>query len=215
MADNFIETDGGAHNLRVYNNRGINVWHSALSSQPVFGGPAYFIRNVIHTAGDALKFSARPTGMMVYNNTLCSETRVSSYSNGHFRNNLFLGHELNRPTLTSMSYTGYTSFDYNGYRKKPSAKALFQWSQPKDRLQDFTLSSRGEDMQKYQTLECVQRVATGQEKHGVMLDYDVLEGVEPPDPEGPSAGLPDQGTGLPTPQGIGGCGCRLRTAEPY
>ena len=141
MADNFIETDGGAHNLRVYNNRGINVWHSALSSQPVFGGPAYFIRNVIHTAGDALKFSARPTGMMVFNNTFCTETRVSSYSNGHFRNNLFLGHVATRPTMSSMSYTAYTSFDYNGYRTKPDAKSLFQWTQPTDRLQDFTLKS--------------------------------------------------------------------------
>lgn len=182
MADNFIETDGGAHNLRVYNNRGINVWHSALSSQPVFGGPAYFIRNVIHTAGDALKFSARPTGMIVYNNTFCTETRVSSYSNGHFRNNLFLGHVPNRPTLSSMSYTGYTSFDYNGYRQKPVATPLFQWSQPKDRLQDFTLSSNGDDLQQYQTLGAFS-AATGQEKHGVMLDYDVLRAVEPPDPE--------------------------------
>ena len=181
MADNFIETDGGAHNLRVYNNRGINVWHSALSSQPVFGGPAYFIRNVIHTAGDALKFSARPSGMMVYNNTFCTETRVSSYSNGHFRNNLFLGHVPTRPTMSSMSYTAYTSFDYNGYRMKPDAKPLFQWTQPTDRLQDFTLSSRGDETQEFQTLEAFS-AATGQEKHGVMLDYDVLEGVEPPDP---------------------------------
>ncbi len=78
MADNFIETDGGAHNLRVYNNRGINVWHSALSSQPVFGGPAYFIRNIVHTSGDSLKFSARPTGMIVYNNTFCTETSAAS-----------------------------------------------------------------------------------------------------------------------------------------
>jgi len=181
MADNFIETDGGAHNLRVYNNRGINVWHSALSSQPVFGGPAYFIRNVIHTAGDALKFSARPTGMMVYNNTFCTETRVSSYSNGHFRNNLFLGHVPTRPTMSSMSYTAYTSFDHNGYRMKPDAKPLFRWTQPIDRLQDFTLSSRGDEVQEFQTLKAFS-AATGQEKHGVMLDYDVLEGVEPPDP---------------------------------
>jgi hypothetical protein len=191
MADNFIETDGGAHNLRVYDNRGINVWHSALSSQPVFGGPAYFIRNVVHTAGDALKFSARPTGMIVYNNTFCTETRVSSYSNGHFRNNLFLGHNPDQPTLSSMSYTSYTSFDYNGYRIKPEAEPLFQWVQPADRLQDFTLASRGtkdgpgDGTQWFQSLEAFS-AATGQEINGVMLDYDVLEGVEPPDPENPS-----------------------------
>ncbi len=184
MADNFIETDGGAHNLRVYNNRGINVWHSALSSQPVFGGPAYFIRNVVHSVGDSLKFSARPTGMVVYNNTFCSETRVSQYSNGHFRNNLFLGNQLDQPALSSMSYTSYTSFDYNGYRDKPDADALFRWSQPSERLRDFALAARRspEDgsPQTFQSLEAFS-AATGQEPHGVMLDYDVLVRVEPPD----------------------------------
>ena len=188
MADNFIETDGGAHNIRVYNNRGINVYHSALSSQPVFGGPAYFIRNVVHTSGDSLKFSARPTGMVVYNNTFCTETRVRQYSNGQFRNNLFMGHLPDQPTLSSMSYTSYTSFDYNGYRIKPDAKPLFQWAQPTDRLQDFTLTSRGtkdgpgNGTQWFQSLEAFS-AATGQEKNGVMLDYDVFEGVEPLDPK--------------------------------
>ena len=147
MADNFIETDGGAHNLRVYNNRGINVWHSALSSQPVFGGPAYFIRNVVHTSGDSLKFSARPTGMVVYNNTFCTETRVSSVLQWPLQEqSCFWGTSRTQPTLSSMSYTSYTSFDYNGYRIKPDAKPLFQWAQPTDRLQDFTLTSRGARM---------------------------------------------------------------------
>jgi len=188
MADNFIEADGGAHNIRIYNNRGINVYHSALSGQPVFGGPAYYIRNIVHTSGDSLKFSARPTGLVVYNNTFCTETRPRQYSNGQFRNNLFMGHLPDQPTLSSMSYTSYTSFDYNGYRIKPEAKPLFQWAQPADRLQDFTLTSRGtkdgpgNGTQWFQSLEAFS-AATGQEKNGVMLDYDVFEGVEPLDPE--------------------------------
>ena len=183
MADNFIETDGGAHNLRVYNNRGLNVWHSALSSQPVFGGPAYFIRNIVHASGDSLKFSARPTGMVVYNNTFCTETRPSQYSNGHFRNNLFLGHRLDQPTLSSMSYTSYTSFDYNGYRIKPQANPLFRWTQATNRLQDYALSGRrgAEGTQSFQSLREFS-AATGQEQHGVMLDYDVLERARPADP---------------------------------
>ena len=187
MADNFIEADGGAHNIRIYNNRGINVYHSALSGQPVFGGPAYYIRNVVHTSGDSLKFSARPAGLVVYNNTFCTETRVQQYSNGLFRNNLFMGHLPDQPTLSSMSYTSYTSFDYNGYRIKSEAKPLFQWAQPADRLQDFTLPSRGtkdgpgNGTQWFQSLEAFS-AATGQEKNGVMLDYDVFEGVEPLDP---------------------------------
>jgi hypothetical protein len=188
MADNFIEADGGAHNIRIYNNRGINVYHSALSGQPVFGGPAYYIRNIVHTTGDSLKFSARPAGLVVYNNTFCTETRPRQYSNGQFRNNLFMGYLPDQPTLASMSYTSYTSFDYNGYQMKPEAKPLFQWAQPTDRLQDFTMTSRGtkdgpgNGTQWFQSLETFS-AATGQEKNGVMLDYDVFEGVEPLDPE--------------------------------
>ena len=64
----------------------------------------------------------------------------------------------------------------------------FQWAQPTDRLQDFTLTSRGtkegpgNGTQWFQSLEAFS-AATGQEKHGVMLDYDVFEGVEPLDPK--------------------------------
>jgi hypothetical protein len=43
MADDFIEADGGVHNIRVFENRGFNSYHSALSAQPVFGGPVYFL----------------------------------------------------------------------------------------------------------------------------------------------------------------------------
>lgn len=98
-----------------------------------------------------------------------------------------MGHIPDLPTLSSMSYTAYTSFDYNGYRNKPDAKPLFQWAQPMDQLQDFTLTSRGikdgpgNGTQWFDSLEAFSD-ATGQEKNGVMLDYDVFEGVEPLDP---------------------------------
>ena len=186
MADNFIEADGGAYNIRIFDNRGINVYHSALSGQPVFGGPAYYIRNVCHSWGDSLKFRARPTGLVVYNNTFCSDTRPSEYSNALFRNNLFLGNHPERPTLSSMSYTSYTSFDYNGYRIKPDAKPLFVWCQPTDQLRDYTLVfRRGQQRPEgsirwFDSLEAFS-AATGQEKHGVMLDYDVFEKVRPAD----------------------------------
>src|SRR4029453_9247231 len=45
--DDFIETDGGVHNIRVFENRGVNAAQGGYSSQPVFGGPVYFIRNVL------------------------------------------------------------------------------------------------------------------------------------------------------------------------
>ena len=40
--DDFMETDGGVHNIRVFNNRGVNAAMGGYSSQPVFGGPVYF-----------------------------------------------------------------------------------------------------------------------------------------------------------------------------
>ena len=40
MNDDFIEADGGVHNIRILRNRGVNAAGSAWSAQPVFGGPA-------------------------------------------------------------------------------------------------------------------------------------------------------------------------------
>jgi hypothetical protein len=71
LGDDFIETDGGVHNVRVFNNRGVNAAHGGYSAQPVFGGPVYFIRNTLYhvPSGVAFKFSAKPAGLFVYHNT--------------------------------------------------------------------------------------------------------------------------------------------------
>ena len=60
--DDFVETDGGVHNVRVFANRGVNAAQGGLSSQPVFGGPIYFFRNILYNipTGVAFKFSAKP-----------------------------------------------------------------------------------------------------------------------------------------------------------
>ncbi len=46
MADNCMEADGGAHNIRVFRNRCFNSAGGALSAQPTFGGPLYFYQNL-------------------------------------------------------------------------------------------------------------------------------------------------------------------------
>ena len=51
--DNCLEADGAAHNIRVLRNRCFNDAHRALSTQPVFGGPVYFIRNLVIIAAKA------------------------------------------------------------------------------------------------------------------------------------------------------------------
>ena len=66
------------------------------SAEPVFGGPVYFIRNLLYhvPGGGAFKFNAKPAGILVYHNTLIGEqTARDPYSNAHYRNNLFLGRE--------------------------------------------------------------------------------------------------------------------------
>ncbi|MEO6675587.1 MAG: hypothetical protein ABIN93_19315, partial [Ginsengibacter sp.] len=96
VVDDFIESDGGVYNIRVMRNRGVNAGQCGLSAQPVFGGPAYFIRNVIYNVphGFALKFRAKPAGLYVLHNTFITENRnTETFSNAHFRNNLFLGND--------------------------------------------------------------------------------------------------------------------------
>ena len=118
--DDFVETDGGVHNIRVFNNRGINAAHGGYSAQPVFGGPVYFIGNISYhvPSGVAFKFSAKPAGLFVFHNTIIGEqTARDPSSNMHFRNNLFLGRDTpDRGIMTWANATGAYSSDYNGYR---------------------------------------------------------------------------------------------------
>src|ERR1700691_1386918 len=48
IADNCIEADGGARNIRVFENRCFNSAGDAFSAQPTFGGPLYFYRNLVY-----------------------------------------------------------------------------------------------------------------------------------------------------------------------
>jgi hypothetical protein len=94
MADDFIEADGGVHNIRILRNRGVNAAQCGLSAQPVYGGPAYYIRNVLYhvPTGCGLKFNVKPAGMVLYHNTIIAEGLPGDiFSNVQFRNNLFLG----------------------------------------------------------------------------------------------------------------------------
>ena len=120
MADDFIEADGGVHNIRIMRNRGVNAAQCGLSAQPVYGGPAYYIRNVLYhvPTGCGLKFNVEAGG----DGALSQHDDYRSlpgdfFSNAHFRNNLFLGIDapgravfrfrMRRPTrLTTTTATG-------------------------------------------------------------------------------------------------------------
>jgi len=189
MADDFIETDGGVHNIRVMRNRGVNAAQCGLSAQPLYGGPAYFIRNVVYhvPTGCGLKFNVKPTGMVLYHNTMITEALPGDiYSNTHSRNNLFLGIDApNRAVFLFSNATSYSTFDYNGYRLNPKSQSQFQWLAPKPGvLRDYDLNRS--NAQRFRSLAEL-RSATGQETHGLELDYDVFLNLRPPDPSKPHA----------------------------
>ena len=120
VEDNCIEADGGAHNIRIFRNRCFNHGHRALSVQPMFGGPVYFIRNIVYHApeGGAVKFTASSSGIVVYHNTLIAPVKpmLLAASNVHYRNNLILGKSETLETFAVETNTNYSSSDYNGFR---------------------------------------------------------------------------------------------------
>jgi hypothetical protein len=180
--DDYIETDGGVHNIRVFNNRGVNAAQGGYSSQPVFGGPVYFIGNLLYhvPTGVAFKFSAKPAGLFVYHNTIIGEQVTRDpYTNVHYRNNLFLGRDT--PDRGIMSWANATeaySSDYNGFRPNKGVARQYSWLAPKAGQQVY--EPKAEDWKTFRTLEEL-RGATGQEAHGVEVDFDIFERMTPPD----------------------------------
>lgn len=121
--DNGIELDGGEGNVRALRNRFTNIY-SPLSVQPVYGGPAYMIRNIgVNVVDEQMKFHGAPSGVLAYNNTFVSRyrsllmnTEQPSY-NYTIENNLFVG-----PDTTVYGHTvdwsglgSYRTFNYNAY----------------------------------------------------------------------------------------------------
>lgn len=177
MSDDFIETDGGVHNIRVFENRGFNSYHAGLSAQPMFGGPAYFIRNILYQVpGTTLKFTIRPSGLLVYHNTFCTNTSFVSAANVHFRNNLFMSPNPQR-AWSGTFLTGYSSMDYNGYHND---QAGFRW-----RIPDQAALNNGDESeltwQEAADLKMFHKM-TGWEMHGISVDYSIFRNVIPPDP---------------------------------
>ncbi|MPY90321.1 MAG: hypothetical protein GEU99_20655 [Luteitalea sp.] len=179
--DDFIEADGGVHNIRVMRNRGVNAAHTGLSAQPIFGGPAYYIRNIVYNTPVALKFN-NPAGVIVYHNTIIAENRTAQrVSNAHFRNNLFLGTDAPGRAISVLGGpTAYSSYDYNGYRPNRGAAVQYVWLGPRPGLQ-VDYDSPPDQGRRFRTLAEL-AAATGQETHGIELDYDIFESLRPPVP---------------------------------
>jgi MYXO-CTERM domain-containing protein len=122
------ELDTGEGNLRLFHNRWTNVM-APVSLQPVYGGPAYVLRNVLFNIPDeqiklkSLGGTDEPSGMLAYHNTFVSPKRALNLQtpittrNFVISNNLFIGPE----TLVGSRTVDWTAaiddgvFDYNGY----------------------------------------------------------------------------------------------------
>jgi len=200
VEDNCIETDGGAHNVRVFRNRCFNNGNRALSVQPMFGGPVYFIRNIVYDSpeGGAMKLTASGAGIVVYHNTFLApvEPMLLATSNLHFRNNLILGKSQNPAVFAIESNTNYTDSDYNGFRPNEGAEYSFEWSTPPFSVralfpgemgalamqQQNQLEAKSRERRRFKTLKEYSE-ATGQDRHSVLVDYDVFQKVTPPGPD--------------------------------
>ncbi|HET9832985.1 MAG TPA: right-handed parallel beta-helix repeat-containing protein [Vicinamibacterales bacterium] len=200
VEDNCIEADGGAHNIRILRNRCFNHGHRALSVQPAFGGPVYFIRNVVYHApeGGAVKFTASSSGIIVYHNTLIAPVKpmLLAASNVHYRNNLILGKSETLETFAVETNTNYSSSDYNGFRPNEGAPFSFEWSSPAfgtlanypgepGKLpfqQQVQLEAKSREVRRFTTLK-EYSAATHQDEHSVLVDYNVFVKVTPPGPD--------------------------------
>jgi len=177
--DNGIELDGAEGNARCFRNRFTNTF-ATLSVQPIHGGPAYLIRNVvINVAWEQMKFHALatvppqdPVGVLAWHNTFVSPgvpLWLQSSSTSHYfaiENNLFVG-PSSPPYGEIVDWTGVVDhgiFDYNGYFT--------------DGLFAINLPAQG-GYKHYNNLAALQ--AVGVETHGLILAAPVFaNGLVPP-----------------------------------
>lgn len=191
--DNCFEGDGGVHNIRVMRNRCINSAQQPYSFQPILGGPAYVVRNVAyHTPGsESVKvWGMRGAGLLVYHNTFTSvpSRHDQGGSNVHFRNNIFLTQTNPHVALLAVkTYTAYSSFDYDGFRITKTSGVPFFWHGPQPGvLRDYELAHAPQEFPSFDAF----KQGTGQERHGITVDYRDLVNVPEPSNEAlPGPGL--------------------------
>jgi hypothetical protein len=185
LADNCIEADGGARNIRVFENRCFNSAQGSFSAQPIFGGPVYFYRNLVYaaTTGGPLKFIDTPAGVLVYQNTFIGQSRyLRAASNVHFLNNLLLGDGFGDPVLNVTTYTNYSTSDYNGFRPNPNAADAFEWNSPPNSV---TTDYEHDPMPHHFKSLPEYSQATHQDQHSILIDYDAFVNVRIPDKADP------------------------------
>jgi hypothetical protein len=178
--DNPIEADGSMHNVRVMRNVMLNHPSHVFCNQPTLGGPVYWIRNIAYNApGGSSRMTFGAAGVLFYNNTILTETAVAAGSNVHWRNNLMLGQHAAPAIFDVTTYTRYSSSDYNGFRPTTGAAVAFAWAAPPEGVAaDFTAPGHTAALERREFAGLADyQEATGQDRHSVLLDYDVFVDV--------------------------------------
>ncbi len=210
MGDNCIETDGGARNIRVFDNRCFNSVGGALSATPLLGGPVYFYRNLVYntSTGGVMKVGTA-ANVYLYQNTFVGDVRMNA-PNLFVQNNLILGVNAAAPVYALTSYTNHGVSDHNAFSPNPQAEQSFEWNTPP--------AGVGSDYKTPLTLRPFRTMAAfseavGQDGHSKIVGYGALAKMTMPDrkdiariydPEGldfrPAARSPliDAGVALPT-----------------
>jgi hypothetical protein len=109
-----------------------------------------------------------------------ADAAINNFSNGHFRNNLFIGRYEDRPEFSATTFTNYSSMDYNGYRRKNS-KIKFRLRYP---VSDSQNQADEKELSFFEFATLKDFIAkTGFEAHGLELDAkNIFENVRLPDP---------------------------------
>jgi hypothetical protein len=189
--DNCFESDGAVRNIRVMRNRCFNAPLGAMSPQPIFGGPVYFIRNVVYNAWwGPVKIHGEPAGIYYLNNTYVGEFKqLTPASNMHLRNNLLMGQGTAPRVLSVDTFTNYSTSDYNGFRPNPESKEAFAWNSPPfEVVRDFYPAHKAAEgatpiqltQRSFPTLKAYSQ-ATGQDRHSKLVDYGIFVNAPKPD----------------------------------
>ncbi len=178
MIDDGSELDYGLHNIRFYNNFIYNVF-DAISTQPIFAGPAYIYRNRVYNDNrQGLKLDQNPTGLLIFNNTFIGKRGFlasKGWSNAQIKNNLFLGVDGNNDGYiwAGTETPATTQLDYNGYRAdvtpNPARQILWQYPSDHPKPAEVTFKTLADFTKKI-----------GYETHGLNLDYNVFVKAGPP-----------------------------------
>lgn len=112
------EADGADHNIRFFYNKLVDQ-AVGLSAQPIYGGPCYFIRNILYnsTYNVALKLNCEPSGVIAYHNTFIGGSSIGqNWSNCHIKNNIFIPQtdqsdsfrvEIIDPEISTLDYNAH------------------------------------------------------------------------------------------------------------